>query len=167
MKCQNCGKVDHDEDAIFCESCGAKLINGNSSATLNETDMKMLNIIRVASQKDNVMAALNARLECYKICEKETQRNDYRAYVEALQLDYFPKEFKKAEYGKTFGIYYNILISSIAIFIIALMIFTIGAIFDDGVAMLVSVFMMLFLLGGVIISENKKNKIAKCIKELK
>lgn len=167
MKCQNCGKVDHDEDAIFCESCGAKLINGNSSATLNETDMEMLNIIRVASQKDNVLAALNARRECYKICKKETQRNDYRAYVEALQLDYFPKEFKKAEYGQTYEMYLSFLIVSMMVFIMGVILLPVSAIFDDGVATLASVFMMLFSSGGVIISENKKNKIAKCIKELK
>lgn len=169
MKCQNCGKVDHDEDAIFCESCGAKLINGNSSATLNETDMKMLNIIRVASQKDDVLAAFYARHECYRICKKETQRNDYGAYVEALQLDYFPKEFKKAEYGKT----YNCLTAGLLLTVFAIIICVIIFICDYYTGFIhvdyfwIAYFIILTLMVSLIFFAVRMHEIAKCIKELK
>lgn len=65
----------------------------------NELDTAMLSIIRVGASKDDILAAYKARKKCYQLCKESTKRPDYKEYVETLQLDNFPCELKKADYG--------------------------------------------------------------------
>jgi len=68
----------------------------------DELDIALLNIIRVNANKDDILAAYKAREKCYKLCKESLNRKDYKEYVETLQLDNFPNELKKAEYGKRY-----------------------------------------------------------------
>lgn len=67
-----------------------------------ELDTAMLNIIRVGANKDDILAAYKARKKCYQLCKERAKRPDYKEYVEILQLDNFPNELKKADYGKQY-----------------------------------------------------------------
>ncbi len=78
----------------------------------DELDKILMNVIRVGANKYTILAAYKARKRCYKICKRKTHRLDYREYVEGLQLDKFPVEFKKAEFGKSYlNIWYLIIFS--------------------------------------------------------
>lgn len=85
-------------------------INGNyaiaEDGTIKRPDSElntaMLNIIRVGANKDDVLAAYRARKKCYQLCKVSSKRPDYKEYVETLQLDNFPDELKKADYGKRY-----------------------------------------------------------------
>lgn len=68
----------------------------------SELDTAMLNIIRVGANKDGILAAYKARKKCYQLCKERAKRPDYKEYVETLQLDNFPNELKKADYGKQY-----------------------------------------------------------------
>lgn len=85
-----------------------------------ELDAILLNIIRIGANKDDVLAAYRAQKKCYKICKKTTRRIDYREYVQCLQLDNFPIEFKKAELGRTYKRQFMWLIPPGFIFVILL-----------------------------------------------
>ncbi|MBR1889206.1 MAG: hypothetical protein IJ816_01085 [Alloprevotella sp.] len=76
--------------------------DGTIKRVSNELDVAMLNIIRVGANKDDILAAYKARKKCYQICKKVAKRLDYREYVETLQLDNFPNELKKADYGERY-----------------------------------------------------------------
>lgn len=81
-------------------------INGNyaiaEDGTIKRLDTAMLNIIRVGASKDDILAAYEARKKCYQLCKENANRLDYKEYVETLQLDNFPNELKKADYGKQY-----------------------------------------------------------------
>jgi len=66
-----------------------------------DLEASILNIIRVAASKDNLLAAYDARKSCYKLCKRAGCPNPIN-YVETLQLDNYPLEFKKAEYGRRY-----------------------------------------------------------------
>ena len=76
--------------------------DGTIKRPYSELDTAMLNIIRVGANKDDILAAYKARKKCYQLCKERTKRPDYKEYVETLQLDNFPNEFKKAELGKKY-----------------------------------------------------------------
>lgn len=65
----------------------------------HELDPVLLNILEVGSHKMSPLAAYKAQRKCFKIAKKEREI-DYKEFVERLQLDHYPKEFKKAEYGR-------------------------------------------------------------------
>lgn len=73
--------------------------DGTIKRPYNELDTAMLNIIRVGASKDDILAAYRARKKCYQLCKERAKRPDYKEYVETLQLDNFPNELKKADYG--------------------------------------------------------------------
>ena len=73
--------------------------DGTIKRPYNELDTAMLNIIRVGASKDDILAAYKARKKCYQLCKESAKRPDYKEYVETLQLDNFPSELKKADYG--------------------------------------------------------------------
>lgn len=74
-------------------------INRRPESSENASSEKMyLNIIRVASQNDNILSAYRARKKCYKLCKK-SGRPDYKEHIQQLQLDYYPDEFKKSLLG--------------------------------------------------------------------
>ena len=73
--------------------------DGTIKRPYNELDTAMLSIIRVGASKDDILAAYKARKKCYQLCKESTKRPDYKEYVETLQLDNFPCELKKADYG--------------------------------------------------------------------
>lgn len=98
--------------------------DGTIKRPYSELDTAMLNIIRVGANKDNILAAYKARKKCYQLCKENAKRPDYKEYVETLQLDNFPNELKKADYGKK---YVNLIIwLMIPIIIIALGCLSIG-----------------------------------------
>ena len=76
--------------------------DGTIKRPYNELDTAMLNIIRVGANKDDILAAYKARKKCYQLCKESAKRPDYKEYVETLQLDNFPNELKKADYGKRY-----------------------------------------------------------------
>ena len=76
--------------------------DGTIKRPYSELDTAMLNIIRVGANKDNILAAYKARKKCYQLCKESAKRPDYKEYVETLQLDNFPNELKKADYGKQY-----------------------------------------------------------------
>lgn len=76
--------------------------DGTIKRVSNELDVAMLNIIRVGANKDDILAAYKARKKCYQLCKESAKRPDYKEYVETLQLDNFPNELKKADYGKRY-----------------------------------------------------------------
>ncbi len=95
--------------------------DGTIERKSNELDAILLNIIRIGANKDNILAAYRAQKKCYKICKKETKRVDYREYVQGLQLDNFPSEFKKAELGRSYVNQYWWLLLLIPTFGVALL----------------------------------------------
>lgn len=76
--------------------------DGTIKRPYSELDTAMLNIIRVGANKDDILAAYKARKKCYQLCKENAKRPDYKEYVETLQLDNFPNELKKADYGKQY-----------------------------------------------------------------
>lgn len=76
--------------------------DGTIKRPYSELDIAMLNIIRVGANKDDILAAYKARKKCYQLCKERAKRPDYKEYVETLQLDNFPNELKKADYGKQY-----------------------------------------------------------------
>lgn len=76
--------------------------DGTIKRPYSELDTAMLNIIRVGANKDDILAAYKARKKCYQLCKESAKRPDYEEYVETLQLDNFPNELKKADYGKQY-----------------------------------------------------------------
>ena len=65
----------------------------------NELEPILLNILEVGSHKISAFAAYKAQKKCFKLAKKEREI-DYKEYVERLQLDHYPKEFKKSELGR-------------------------------------------------------------------
>lgn len=76
--------------------------DGTITRTVSDLDSTILSILRVGANRTNVLAAYKARKKCYKICKKCLGRIDYKEYVECLQLDHYPNEFKKAELGEQY-----------------------------------------------------------------
>lgn len=70
------------------------------------------NILEVGSHKISPLAAYKAQRKCFEIAKKEREI-DYKEYVERLQLDHFPMEFKKCEYGRRIIILLFLLIPSL------------------------------------------------------
>ena len=65
----------------------------------NELETVLLNILEVGSHRMSPLAAYKAQRKCFKIAKNEREI-DFKEYVERLQLDHYPVEFKKAEYGR-------------------------------------------------------------------
>ena len=86
MKCKHCGK-EIDNDSVFCEFCGGKVINMYDSVILDILD---------SIPADKPMAAYNARKECYKYCKKE-HPYDYKEYVKRLMAEEYPRESKRCD----------------------------------------------------------------------
>lgn len=70
----------------------------------DEQEKVLLNILEVGSHKIGVFAAYKAMRKCIKIA-KLTRKYDYKEYVERLQLDNYPNDFKKAEIGQKIVMY--------------------------------------------------------------
>lgn len=66
---------------------------------LNEA---LFNTMRLAACRNDILAAYKAREKCYKLCRRYASVPDYKEYVEVFQLDNFPDELKKADYGKRY-----------------------------------------------------------------
>ena len=96
--------------------------DGTIKRPYNELDEAMLNIMRVGASKDDILAAYKAREKCYQLCKESAKRPDYKEYVETLQLDNFPNELKKADYGKR----YVILVSCLALCVVVIICFVTG-----------------------------------------
>lgn len=89
--------------------------DGTIKRPYSELDTAMLNIIRVGANKDDILAAYKARKKCYQLCKESAKRPDYKEYVETLQLDNFPNELKKADYGKQYVNFRRLLILCIIV----------------------------------------------------
>lgn len=88
--------------------------DGTIKRPYSELDTAMLNIIRVGANKDDILAAYKARKKCYQLCKERAKRPDYKEYVETLQLDNFPCELKKADYGRRYvKLFWSLIISSL------------------------------------------------------
>ena len=110
MKCPNCNR-EIENDSVFCEYCGASI---NFSV-----DSLLLNIIEVASRHPSWFAAYKARKKCYKLCKKYAYRpDDYKEYVQHLQLHNFPNEYQKSIMGGRLYlcVWWSIFIGIVAIF---------------------------------------------------
>lgn len=65
----------------------------------------------VEACKNTKLSAYKARKQCFKICKKQKlDKNYYKPCIEAIQMNYFPKEFKKAELGKRYIVLRNWII---------------------------------------------------------
>ena len=65
----------------------------------------------IASLNKKILAAYKARKQCYKICkDKKMDPNFYKTCVDAILLNEFPKDYKKAQLGKDYAIRRNWLI---------------------------------------------------------
>lgn len=89
---------NHDLDSYDIIDNSPNSLKGEVS----KLDMRILNIMRIAAAKDGMLAAYKARKKCYRLCKKDTNQSDYKEHVQALQLDNYPLEFKKAELGRSF-----------------------------------------------------------------
>ncbi len=76
--------------------------DGTIVRPLSDVDNRLLDVIYVAANKSNVLAAYRARKQCYKMCKALTHAPDYKTHVDKLLLENNPNEFKKAEFGKKF-----------------------------------------------------------------
>jgi len=75
-------------------------IHPNIDIGCNDEQTKvLLNILEVGSQKMGILASYKAQRKCFKIAKK-TRINDYKEYVERMQLEFYPREFKKTELGR-------------------------------------------------------------------
>lgn len=88
-----------------------KNVKMNSSLQAEETSMIMIkdelnealfNTMRLGASRYDILAAYKSRQKCYKLCRKQKYIPDYKEYVEVFQLDNFPDELKKADYGKRY-----------------------------------------------------------------
>lgn len=93
-----------------------KLESIDIEATVNECVPKELiqlfkAIFLVEAHKNSKLSAYKARKKCFRICkEKGLDKNSYITYVEAIQMKYFPQEFKKAELGRKYIVLRNWII---------------------------------------------------------
>lgn len=78
-------------------------VDGTIERSYSELDTAMLNIIRVGANKDDILTAYKARKKCYQLCKESAKRPYYKEYVETLQLDNYPNELKKADYGRQYA----------------------------------------------------------------
>ena len=74
----------------------------------NDLEPTLLNILEVGSHKIGVLSSYKAQRKCFKLAIK-SRSEDYREYVERLQLDHYPNEFKKSEFGRRLSCYLWIL----------------------------------------------------------
>ena len=88
----------------------------------NELEPVLLNILEVGSHRMSPLSAYKAQRKCYKIAKKEREM-DYKEYVERLQLDHYPGEFKKAELGRRLVV---LLYLTIFVLLFGLYFFAIG-----------------------------------------
>ena len=68
----------------------------------DELNEALFNTMRLGACRYDLLAAYKARKKCYKLCQKQTSIPDYKEYVDVYQLDNFPDELKKADYGKQY-----------------------------------------------------------------
>lgn len=68
----------------------------------DEFNEALFNTMRLGACRYDLLAAYKARKKCYKLCQKQTSIPDYKEYVDVYQLDNFPDELKKADYGKQY-----------------------------------------------------------------
>lgn len=88
----------------------------------NELEPILLNILEVGSHRMDPLSAYKAQRKCFKIAKKEREM-DYKEYVERLQLDHYPSEFKKAELGRRLFI---LLYLTSFVLLFGLLLFAIG-----------------------------------------
>lgn len=89
-----------------------KKVSGKVS---DKCEQMCLNTIRIGAQRNSIMAAYNARKKCYEIAKQHGHGLDFEEYVQGLQLDHYPVEFKKAEIGASYRQWRNICMSLICI----------------------------------------------------
>jgi len=111
----------------------------------NELEPVLLNILEVGSHRMSPLAAYKARQKCYKIAKKE-RKIDFKEFVERLQLDHYPKEFRKAEYGNRIHVLIYMIVPSI---FLGLFLFTLGVVWgiDDALVLVLLGFLFLVLSG--------------------
>lgn len=95
-----CKQDNLEIEAFHIDDC----IN-NKTREVSELDQTILNIIRVGANQTDILAAYKARKKSIQLLEQQTSRVDCESYVDALMLDFYPNEFKKAEQEKKFFIY--------------------------------------------------------------
>ena len=145
--------------------------DGTIKRSSDELDTAMLNIIRVGASKDDILAAYKARKKCYQLCKDKANRSDDMDYVETLQLDNFPNEFKKADYGKQYVIRRNLWLSLLIISTISIIVGVIMHIDNDPTNIEHYIGSWLYICGGAIffistIIYFKMISIARKIKQL-
>lgn len=95
-----CKQDNLEIEAFHIDDC----IN-NKTREVSELDQTILNIIRIGANQTGILAAYKARKKSIKLLKQQTSRVDCESYVDALILDFYPNEFKKAEQEKKFFIY--------------------------------------------------------------
>lgn len=66
----------------------------------NELDHLLLSAIRESLGSDDILVAYKTRKRCYKLA-KAAGLSDYKSHVNGLMQEYFPKEYLKADLGRT------------------------------------------------------------------
>lgn len=92
-----CKQDNLEIEAFHIDDC----IN-NKTREVSELDQTILNIIRIGANQTGILAAYKARMKSIKLLKQQTSRVDCESYVDALILDFYPNEFKKAEQEKKF-----------------------------------------------------------------
>lgn len=100
-----CKQDDSEVEVFHIDDC----IN-NKTREVSELDQTILNIIRVGANQTTIFATYRARKKAIKLFKEQTSRVDSETYVDNLILDFYPKEFKKAEQEKKFLMYLFCLI---------------------------------------------------------
>ena len=127
----------------------------------DKLEAMLLNIIEVGSHKMNPLGAFLAQRKCFKIAKNE-RKLDYKEYVERLQLDHYPIEFKRSELGRRLCIIFPFAILFSASSIVFL-ILSITTCFDECALYFIAIasFILAFFMIRLINKQNNK------IKELK
>lgn len=100
-----CKQDNLEIEAFHIDDC----IN-NKTREVSELEQTILNIIRIGANQTGILAAYKARKKSIKLLKQQTSRVDCESYVDALILDFYPNEFKKAEQEKKFFIYLSCLV---------------------------------------------------------
>lgn len=92
-----CKQDDSEIEAFHIDDCIK-----TQTREVSELDQTILNIIRVGANQTGILSAYKARKKGIKLFKQQTSRADSESYVDALILDFYPNEFKKAEQEKKF-----------------------------------------------------------------
>lgn len=133
-----------------------------SERELTEQDKTILNIIRIGANRTNVTAACDARKKSIAFLRKNGKsRTESEIYVDALILDHYPDEFKKAESGKKYKKYSTLNIALITVF--AFLLVVLFNDLDDNYIEIM-LFVLLCLLACMTFNLIKMNSIKKTFK---